>query len=190
MQKFLGLLAFLSVNIGFLNLLPIPALDGGHLFFLLAEKVARREFNREKLAWINGRRDVFVAGINSRYSPSKMFFNSSPEGVSVPESAYPKPRKATREVRVGNIIIGGNAPITVQSMTKTATADIDATVAQISLLQAAGCELIRLAVPDQKSADVLGEIKRQINLPLVADIHFKLPPGAHCYPRKGSINCA
>lgn len=53
MQNFLGLLAFLSVNIGFINLLPIPALDGGHLFFLLAEKVSRRKFNLEKLAWIN-----------------------------------------------------------------------------------------------------------------------------------------
>ena len=85
---------------------------------------------------------------------------------------YPAPRRETRQVLVGGLAIGGGAPITVQSMTKTATADIDATVVQVFALQQAGCHLIRIAVPDRRAAEALGEIKRQITIPLVADIHF------------------
>lgn len=81
-------------------------------------------------------------------------------------------RRATRAVRVGTLMIGGDAPVTVQSMTKTDTRDIDATVRQIDELTDAGCEIIRLAVPDMEAATALGEIKRRTRLPLVADIHF------------------
>lgn len=88
------------------------------------------------------------------------------------EAEYPLPRRPTRTVQVGNITIGGGAPITIQSMTKTPTVDIDATVAQIHLLEDVGCDIIRLGVPDTVSAQALGEIKRQIKIPLVADIHF------------------
>ena len=84
----------------------------------------------------------------------------------------PVKRRNTRPVKVGNIIIGGNAPISVQSMTKTDTRDIDATVRQINSLEKTGCEIIRVAVPDIKAAKCLEEIKKQINIPLVADIHF------------------
>ena len=75
-------------------------------------------------------------------------------------------------MRVGALTIGGDAPITVQSMTKTDTRDVAATVRQINALAEAGCELVRLAVPDMEAARALGDIKRQTNLPLVADIHF------------------
>jgi (E)-4-hydroxy-3-methylbut-2-enyl-diphosphate synthase len=75
-------------------------------------------------------------------------------------------------VRVGALTIGGSAPITVQSMTKTPTADVAATVAQIHALEAAGCDIVRVAVPDTAAAEALGRIKAQIHLPLVADIHF------------------
>ena len=85
---------------------------------------------------------------------------------------YPIKRRKTRPVKVGNIIIGGNAPISVQSMTKTDTKDIDATVSQIRSLEKTGCEIIRVAVPDIEAAKCLGEIKKQINIPLIADIHF------------------
>ena len=87
-------------------------------------------------------------------------------------SPFPQPRRRTVPIRVGRLAIGGDAPITVQSMTKTPTADVDATVAQIHELEAAGCDLIRVAVPDSLAAAALGEIKRQINIPLAADIHF------------------
>ena len=80
--------------------------------------------------------------------------------------------RQTRQITVGDIKVGGGAPITVQSMTKTDTRDISATVAQIKELEKAGCDIIRLAVPDMESAKSLGEIKRQVNIPLVSDIHF------------------
>ncbi len=78
----------------------------------------------------------------------------------------------TREVRIGNRVIGGDNPVLIQSMTNTKTEDVQATVAQIKRLTAAGCEIIRCAVPTIEAAKALGEIKRQIEIPLVADIHF------------------
>ena len=81
-------------------------------------------------------------------------------------------RRVTKPVYVGGVKVGGDAPITVQSMTKTDTRDVQATVAQIHELEEAGCEIIRSAVPDMEAALALGDIKRQIHIPLVADIHF------------------
>ncbi len=81
-------------------------------------------------------------------------------------------RRQTHRIRVGNVAVGGDAPISVQSMTKTDTRDVAATVAQIRELQAVGCEIIRSAVPDMQAADALGAIRRSIDIPLVADIHF------------------
>jgi (E)-4-hydroxy-3-methylbut-2-enyl-diphosphate synthase len=75
-------------------------------------------------------------------------------------------------VYVGNVKVGGDAPISVQSMTKTDTRDVNATVAQIHALEEAGCEIIRCAVPDMEAAKALPEIKKRITIPLVADIHF------------------
>ncbi len=82
------------------------------------------------------------------------------------------PRRASRQIHIGPVAVGGNAPVSVQSMTNTATQDIDATVAQISRLEAAGCEIIRVAVPDQEAARAIVAIKKQIRIPLIADIHF------------------
>ncbi|MGB9613467.1 MAG: flavodoxin-dependent (E)-4-hydroxy-3-methylbut-2-enyl-diphosphate synthase [Candidatus Margulisiibacteriota bacterium] len=81
-------------------------------------------------------------------------------------------RKKTKEIKIGALKIGGGNPIVVQSMTKTKTSDIDATVRQIHDLEKAGCQIVRCAVPDKESALALKEIKKQINIPLVADIHF------------------
>ena len=81
-------------------------------------------------------------------------------------------RKKTRKINLGGVPIGGDAPITVQSMTNTNTSDVQATVAQIRELEEAGCEIIRVAVPDQEAAAALPEIIKRINLPLIADIHF------------------
>ena len=81
-------------------------------------------------------------------------------------------RRVSKPVYVGGVKVGGDAPITVQSMTKTDTRDVAATVAQIKGLEEVGCEIIRCAVPDMAAAQALGEIKRQIRIPLIADIHF------------------
>lgn len=81
-------------------------------------------------------------------------------------------RRITKEVRIGDRVIGGGNPILIQSMTNTKTEDVEATVAQIQALTAAGCEIIRCAVPTMEAAAALSEIKKQIELPLVADIHF------------------
>ena len=81
-------------------------------------------------------------------------------------------RHKTKEVRIGNCVIGGNNPIAIQSMTNTHTEDVDATVKQIRQLTKAGCEIIRCAVPTMEAAKALTEIKKQITIPLVADIHF------------------
>lgn len=81
-------------------------------------------------------------------------------------------RKQTREITIGNKAIGGKNPILIQSMTNTRTEDIKGTIAQIQRLTAAGCEIIRCAVPTMEAAEALAEIKKGITIPLVADIHF------------------
>jgi (E)-4-hydroxy-3-methylbut-2-enyl-diphosphate synthase len=81
-------------------------------------------------------------------------------------------RRKTRPIELGSIKVGGDAPITVQSMTKTDTRDVDATVDQIWALEAAGCDIVRVAVPVREAAEQLEAIKKQIRIPLIADIHF------------------
>jgi (E)-4-hydroxy-3-methylbut-2-enyl-diphosphate synthase len=81
-------------------------------------------------------------------------------------------RKRTRQVSVGGVAVGGDAPVRVQSMCSTNTADVQATVDQILRLEEAGCEIIRVAVPDRASAEAIAAIKSRIRIPLVADIHF------------------
>ncbi len=81
-------------------------------------------------------------------------------------------RKQTREVRIGNRVIGGQNPILIQSMANTRTEDVKGTIAQIQKLTAAGCEIIRCAVPTMEAAEALADIKKGITIPLVADIHF------------------
>ncbi len=81
-------------------------------------------------------------------------------------------RRKTRQIYVGDVAIGGDAPIAVQSMTNTDTADVEATVSQILRLEKAGCEIIRVAVPDMDAARAIGSIRERISIPLIADIHF------------------
>ncbi|MDO8663456.1 MAG: flavodoxin-dependent (E)-4-hydroxy-3-methylbut-2-enyl-diphosphate synthase [Candidatus Wildermuthbacteria bacterium] len=81
-------------------------------------------------------------------------------------------RKKTKIIKIGNLKIGGGFPILIQSMTDTKTSDIEKTIRQIKQLEAAGCEIIRVGVPDLESAKALGKIKKGIRIPLVADIHF------------------
>jgi (E)-4-hydroxy-3-methylbut-2-enyl-diphosphate synthase len=81
-------------------------------------------------------------------------------------------RESTRPVKVKDVVIGGGAPVTVQSMTNTDTRDAEATLVQIAALKEAGCELVRVAVPDEKAAAALPKICREAGLPVIADIHF------------------
>ncbi len=81
-------------------------------------------------------------------------------------------RRKTRQIRIGNVAIGGDAPIAVQSMTTTYTRDVASTVAQIHRLEDVGCEIVRVAVPEMEDAIVISAIKQQIHIPLVADIHY------------------
>lgn len=81
-------------------------------------------------------------------------------------------RKNTRPVKVGNLTIGGNDEIIIQSMTTTKTHDVEATVAEINRLEEAGCQIVRVACPDMRAAEAISEIKKRINIPLVVDIHF------------------
>ncbi|HET9122017.1 MAG TPA: flavodoxin-dependent (E)-4-hydroxy-3-methylbut-2-enyl-diphosphate synthase, partial [Acidiferrobacteraceae bacterium] len=82
------------------------------------------------------------------------------------------PRRRSRVVRVGNVAVGGDAPISVQSMTNTETCDVAATVAQIQGLQAVGADMVRVSVPSLDAAEAFGQIRKQVELPLIADIHF------------------
>ncbi|MEK6585213.1 MAG: flavodoxin-dependent (E)-4-hydroxy-3-methylbut-2-enyl-diphosphate synthase, partial [Nitrospirota bacterium] len=81
-------------------------------------------------------------------------------------------RRKTRQISVGTVKVGGDAPVSVQSMCSTDTRDVTATVAEIHRLEAAGCEIIRVAVPDEEAAAVLPQIKAAMTVPLIADIHF------------------
>ncbi|WP_134514955.1 flavodoxin-dependent (E)-4-hydroxy-3-methylbut-2-enyl-diphosphate synthase, partial [Pseudomonas aeruginosa] len=87
-------------------------------------------------------------------------------------SASPIIRRKSRKIWVGNVPVGGDAPIAVQSMTNTETCDVAATVAQIRRLEDAGADIVRVSVPDMDAAEAFGKIKQQVNVPLVADIHF------------------
>ena len=81
-------------------------------------------------------------------------------------------RRPTRQIKVGNVAIGGDAPISVQSMTNTETGDVEATVAQIRRLEQAGCEIVRVAIPDNAAARAIRSIREAISIALIADIHF------------------
>ncbi|WP_062522927.1 flavodoxin-dependent (E)-4-hydroxy-3-methylbut-2-enyl-diphosphate synthase [Demequina silvatica] len=83
------------------------------------------------------------------------------------------PRRKTRKIKVGNLYVGGDAPVSVQSMTTTKTHDINATLQQIAELTAAGCDIVRVACPTQDDADALPAIAKKSNIPVIADIHFQ-----------------
>ncbi len=98
--------------------------------------------------------------------------------------------KITKEIKIGGVKIGGNNPVAIQSMTNTLTKDVDKTISQIHKLEEAGCEIIRVSVPDEESLKVLGDIKKNMSVPLVADIHFehRLAVEAAKYADKLRIN--
>ncbi len=93
-------------------------------------------------------------------------------GVGSESSKPLSGRRASRKIRLGKIFVGGDAPVSVQSMTTTDTRDKQATIDQCRLLQAAGCDAVRVAVPDDAAADNLGSIAKAVTIPVIADIHF------------------
>ena len=88
--------------------------------------------------------------------------------------------KSTKKIKIGGVTIGGGEPVAIQSMTNTDTRDFKSTVSQILKLEAAGCEIIRCAVPDMQAAESFGKIKKEIHIPLVADIHFDYKLALEC----------
>lgn len=100
---------------------------------------------------------------------------STPITLGMPEAPPPvlAPRRPTRRIHVGKVDVGGGAPISVQSMTTTLTSDVNATLQQIAALTAAGCDIVRVAVPSQDDADALPAIAHKSQIPVIADIHFQ-----------------
>ena len=86
----------------------------------------------------------------------------------------------TKKIKVGNLFMGGGERILIQSMTNVKTADYDKCIEQIIALEEAGCDIIRVAIPDEKSADAIAKIKPKIHIPLVADIHFDYKLALKC----------
>jgi (E)-4-hydroxy-3-methylbut-2-enyl-diphosphate synthase len=95
--------------------------------------------------------------------------------LGMPELPPPSlaPRRSSREIKVGSVLVGGGSPVSVQSMCTTKTTDIDATLQQIAELTASGCQIVRVAVPSQDDADALPEIAKHSQIPVIADIHFQ-----------------
>ncbi|RRD47746.1 flavodoxin-dependent (E)-4-hydroxy-3-methylbut-2-enyl-diphosphate synthase [Tessaracoccus sp. OH4464_COT-324] len=94
-------------------------------------------------------------------------------GMPAPAPMTISPRRESRQIRVGKVLVGGNAPVSVQSMCTTKTTDINGTLQQIAELTAAGCDIVRVAVPSQDDADVLHIIAKKSQIPVIADIHFQ-----------------
>src|SRR5688500_3964681 len=96
-----------------------------------------------------------------------------PLGLPEPPPRPVAPRRATRQIDVGGVLVGGGAPVSVQSMCTTKTADVDATLQQIAELTASGCQIVRVAVPDTDDAEALPAIAKKSQIPVIADIHFQ-----------------
>src|SRR5258708_8343316 len=94
-------------------------------------------------------------------------------GMPAPPAPPPAPRRKTRQLMVGNVGIGSDHPVAVQSMTNTKSDDVNATVQQIAELTATGCDIVRVACPRQEDADALPEIAKHSQIPVIADIHFQ-----------------
>jgi len=114
-------------------------------------------------------------GTGSRRAQCDDGWVSIPISLGMPEAPAPvlAPRRPTRKIRVGKIEVGGDAPVSVQSMATTLTSDVNSTLQQIAELTAAGCDIVRVAVPSQDDADALPAIARKSQIPVIADIHFQ-----------------
>src|SRR5437868_5900115 len=114
-----------------------------------------------------------VPGVPSRLSNGIGKQMSVDLGMPAAPPALLAPRRQSRQVMVGSVPVGGGAPVSVQSMTTTLTANVNATLQQIAELTAAGCQIVRVAVPSQDDADALPQIAKKSQIPVIADIHFQ-----------------
>ena len=95
--------------------------------------------------------------------------------LGIPSAPPPTlaPRRKSKQLKVGSVLVGGDAPVSVQSMCTTLTSDVNATLQQIAELTASGCQIVRVAVPSQDDADALAQIAKKSQIPVIADIHFQ-----------------
>ena len=95
--------------------------------------------------------------------------------LGMPQAPLPtlSSRRKTKQLKLGNVLVGGDAPVSVQSMCTTVTADVNSTLQQIAELTASGCQIVRVAVPSQDDADALSQIAKKSQIPVIADIHFQ-----------------
>ena len=167
--SYIWVLALVSLSLALLNLLPLLPLDGGHILFALLEgargRIVRREvYERVSVVGLAVVLLLFFIGITNDIG------RLSVRAPGLHRSLRRGERR--RQITVGNVAIGGGAPVVVQSMTLTKTHDVEATTAQIAALASAGCEVVRVAVPKNEDAAALPLIVRLSPLPVIADIHF------------------
>ena len=158
-QTYFWVLGLLSLSLALLNLLPLLPLDGGHIAFSIIEGIRGRAVGREVYERVSA---VGIALV------LLLFFI----GLSNDLGNLGQLMASERSIKVGNVEIGGGAPVVIQSMTLTPTHDVPATTAQIAALVSAGCEVVRCAVPKIEDAEALRKIVRFSPIPVIADIHF------------------
>ena len=174
------LLIAINIVFGILNMLPMIPLDGGHVAIAAYEWIRTEEGpavlpGRHHQAVPGGRalhrlpRCSFVFAGSTSTSPTRSRSRTDPVELS---SSLLSPRRPTRRITLGGVPIGDGAPVTVQSMTTTKTADVDGTLAQIYALAAAGADIVRCTCNEEAAAEGLAQIVPRSPVPIVADIHF------------------
>lgn len=176
-QDLLEMLALITVNVGIFNLLPFPALDGGKVVFLLIEGVTGHAVP-EKI-----QSGLIVAAFTLLFGLMILQLTMISSG-SLPGQCDTE-RKTTmrqlkREVKIGNVTIGGNNPIAVQTMLNVPVEDIEGNVAQAKRCEAAGCQILRVTCPSAADAKCIEAVKNAVNIPIVADIHFDYKAALAC----------
>ena len=174
----LWLLGGISLILALFNLLPLPPFDGGHAAVVVyewaASKISARrvEVDYRKLMPVRRRArvlpDARSLGDVPRHPPGRRPVTS--RSCRAPRATQ---RRVTRQIQVGAVAVGGDAPVSVQSMTTTKTADVDGTLAQIYALAAAGCDIVRCTCNEEPAAEGLAQIVPRSPVPIVADIHFQ-----------------
>ena len=176
----------INIFFGIVNLLPLLPFDGGHIAVATYEKIAstitgrRVQVDVAKLmpiadgwSWSSSCSSVLVEHLSSTSRTRSR--TRSDRGASHRRSrdVVMVRRRKTRQVMVGNVAVGGDAPVSVQSMTTTKTADVDGTLAQIYALAAAGCDIVRCTCNEEAAAEGLAQIVPRSPVPIIADIHFQ-----------------
>ncbi len=169
-------LAAVNVFVGLLNMFPVLPFDGGHAAIATYERLRSRRGRPPYRADISkmipgGDDDDRGAGDAVHHRPLPRFRQAA--ALSWHTAGMPFDRRATRQIAVGKVLVGGGAPISVQSMTITKTADVEGTLQQIYALAAAGCDIVRCTCNEQEAAEGLAQIVPRSPIPIIADIHHQ-----------------